>query len=64
MEKKITVYVVKQSITDKGGVVSAVEGGKYKVYPTKSRANEAVEILSDFGVEVSVFAEKRVVKLA
>lgn len=63
MEKKITVYVVKAS-TEKDGVVSAVEGGKSKVYPTKSRANEAVEILSDFGVEVSVFAEKRVVKLA
>ena len=64
MEKKITVYVVNASTTDKDGVVSAVEGGKSKVYPTKSRANEAVEILSDFGVEVSVFAEKRVVKLA
>ena len=64
MEKKITVYVVKASTTDEDGVVSAVEGGKSKVYPTKSRANEAVEILSDFGVEVAVFAEKRVVKLA
>ena len=64
MEKKITVYVVKESTTGNDGVVAAVEGGKSKVYPTKSRANEAVEILSDFGVEVSVFAEKRVVKLA
>ena len=64
MEKKITVYVVKESATGKDGVASAFEGGKSKVYPTKSRANEAVEILSDFGVEVSVFAEKRVVKLA
>ena len=64
MEKKITVYVVKESTTDKDGVVAEVEGGKSKVYPTKSSANEAVEILSDFGVEVSVFAEKRVVKLS
>ena len=64
MEKKITVYVVKESTTDKDGVVSAVEGGKSKIHPTKSSANEAVEILSDFGVEVSVFSEKRVVKLA
>ena len=64
MEKKITVYVVSAATTDKEGVKTAVEGGKSKVYPTKSRANEAVEILSYFGVEVSVFAEKRVVKLA
>ena len=64
MEKKITVYVVKESTTDKDGVVAEVEGGKSKVYPTKSSANEAVEILSDFGVEVSVFAEIRVVKLS
>ena len=64
MEKKITVYVVKESTTDKDGVVSAVEGGKSKVYPTKSTANAAVEILADFGFTVGVFPEKRVVTLA
>lgn len=63
MEKKITVYVVKQVVRE-GDEVEAVEGGKAKIYPTKSRANEAVEILADFGVDVAVFAEKRVVSLA
>lgn len=64
MEKKITVYVVRAAVTDKDGVLTAVEGGKSKVYPTKSTANAAVEILSDFGVTVGVFPEKRVVTLA
>ena len=64
MEKKITVYVVRAAVADKDGVLTAVEGGKSKVYPTKSRANEAVEILADFGVDAAVFAEKRVVSLA
>ena len=64
MEKKITVYVVRACTTDKKGVKTAVEGGKSKIYPTKSTANAAVEILADFGVEVGIFPEKRVVTLA
>ena len=64
MEKKITVYVVSASTTNKEGVKTPVEGGKSKIYPTKSTANVAVEILADFGVEVSIFPEKRVVTLA
>ena len=64
MEKKITVYVVRTSTTDKDGVKTAVEDGKSKIYPTKSTANAAVEILTDFGVEVDIFPEKRVVTLA
>ena len=64
MEKKITVYVVRASTTGKDGVKTAVEDGKSKIYPTKSTANAAVEILADFGVEVSIFPEKRVVTLA
>lgn len=64
MEKKITVYVVRASTTDKDGVKTAVEDGKSKIYPTKSTANAAVEILTDFGVEVDIFPEKRVVTLA
>lgn len=63
MEKKITVYVVKQVVRN-GDEIEAVADGKSKIYPTKSRANEAVEILADFGVDVAVFAEKRVVSLA
>lgn len=63
MEKKITVYVVKQVVRN-GDEIEAVADGKAKTYPTKSRANEAVEILADFGVDVAVFAEKRVVSLA
>ena len=64
MEKKITVYVVRACTTDKDGVKNAVEDGKSKIYPTKSTANVAVEILADFGVEVGIFPEKRVVTLA
>ncbi len=64
MEKKITVYVVRASTTDKDGVKTAVEDGKSKIYTTKSTANAAVEILADFGVEVCIFPEKRVVTLA
>ena len=64
MEKKITVYVVRATTTDKEGVKTAVEDGKSKIYPTKSTANAAVEILADFGVEVGIFPEKRVVTLA
>ena len=64
MEKKITVYVVRASTTDKEGVKTAVEGGKFKIYPTKSTANSAAEILADFDVEVGIFPEKRVVSLA
>ena len=64
MEKKITVYVVSTYTTGEDGVKNPVEGGKSKIYPTKSTANVAVEILADFGVEVSIFPEKRVVTLA
>ena len=64
MEKKITVYIVRASTTDKDGVKTAVEDGNSKIYPTKSTANAAVEILADFGVEVGIFPEKRVVTLA
>lgn len=64
MEKKITVYVVRVATTDKDGVKTPVEDGKSKIYPTKSTANAAVEILADFGVEVGIFPEKRVVTLA
>ena len=64
MEKKITVYVVRTSTKDKEGVKTPVEGGKSKIYPNKSTANVAVEILTDFGIEVSIFPEKRVVTLA
>lgn len=64
MEKKITVYVVRSAVADKDGVLTAVEGGKAVIYPTKSRANEAVAILAEFDVVVGVFPEKRVVKLA
>lgn len=62
MQKKITVYFVKE-VTRSGEEVEAVEGGKSKPYPTKSRAKEAVEILKEFGVDVEIFAEKRVVTL-
>ena len=64
MEKKITVYVVRAAVADKEGALTAVEDGKSKVYPTKSTANSAVEILADFGFTVGVFPEKRVVTLS
>lgn len=64
MEKKITVYVVRPAVADEYGTLTPVEGGKSVIYPTKSRANDAVAILSEFDVVVGVFPEKRVVKLA
>ena len=51
MEKQITVYVV---------TCNEIE----HVYPTKSRANDAIETLSKFGYEAELKQEKRTVVLA
>lgn len=51
MEKKITVYVV---------VSNSIES----VYPTKSQANNAINILEKFGYESELKQEKRIVTLA
>ena len=50
MEKKITVYVV---------TCNDIE----KVYATKSRANEVLEILNTYGQSAELKQEKRTVTL-
>ncbi|MCS5736377.1 UNVERIFIED_CONTAM: hypothetical protein RF648_17585 [Kocuria sp. CPCC 205274] len=50
MQKKITVYIV--------------TAGESKVpFTTKSRANEAVELLAKFGVVAEITTEKRTVTI-
>ena len=54
MEKKITVYVVS---TGEGEDLKAIN------FPTKTRANDAIELLGKFGVEAKLETTKKTVKI-
>lgn len=54
MQKKITVYVV---------TVGEGEEAKKATFTTKSKSNEAVELLEKFDVKAEIVTEKRTVTI-